>query len=137
MGAHVITLIALFTKRHFYKVRASFPSRCFLSSRLVDPFLVLHIAVWCHQAPQLIVSPQPGDILQVPVTWETIHYAIGYQQVPSGFIFSLANVKVAAYRLLYLKCGIRPSSHESLLLDHALPLGTRFLPEPSPLPSLQ
>jgi hypothetical protein len=62
---------------------------------------------------------------------------IGYQRVPSGFIFPLANVQVAAIRLLHLKCAIRSPSPHHLLLNHAPPLGMRSLLELSPLSSVQ
>jgi hypothetical protein len=67
MGAHVITVLPCSQNGIFTRFVPVSRSRCFLFSGLVDPILVLHIAAWCHQAPQLIVSPQPGDKnLQVP-----------------------------------------------------------------------
>jgi len=79
--------------RHFYKVGACLPFALFLFSVLVDFTLVLHIAASCHLAPQLIASPQSGHKnFQVPSRWGAIRLVIGYQRVPSGYIFSLANV---------------------------------------------
>jgi hypothetical protein len=44
---------------------------------------------------------------------------------------------VAAIRLFHLKCAIRSPSRESLLLNHAPPLGIRSLLQLSPLSSVQ
>lgn len=137
MGAHVIPITALFTSV-FLQGWCLFPVRLVFVSHLVDLTLVLHIAAWCHQAPQLIASPQPGHKdFQVPSRWGDNSLSDRLLTGSIWFIFSLANVQVAANRLLYLKCAIRSPSHESLLLNHAPPLGMRSLLELSPLSSVQ
>jgi hypothetical protein len=131
MGAHVIAFTALLTHNGIsYKVGACLPVRLVSLFVLCGPYSGSSHRPWRHLALQLIVSPQTGDRLPwYPVTGEGDSPSDRLLADPIWHIFSLANERsVAEYRLLHLKCVIRPSSCKSLLLHHAPLPGTRTLP---------